>query len=214
MVFESCVDFCFAGRKALWDDGGGRILLGDNTDGGAVMMWFGGISARPQCVYIHIQLIIRIFNSALGKMRLTPHVSEGNTNILTVLYKHSHVYNINIMTSEFNLWPAASPRTIRYNLFVLRDCECFSDIWQTLLGQNIYRSQGICLHRTTKTKYPGLCYKWYSNPRSQSFLNINNLHIQSICKKNNLQSSLLHVSAVDRLLQGETSKTLNLTYSI
>jgi len=44
-----------------------------------------------------------VLNSALGKMRLTPDFSGSNTNIFTVLYKHSDVCNMNIMTSEFDL---------------------------------------------------------------------------------------------------------------
>ena len=54
-------------------------------------------------VYIHIYLIMCILNSALGKMRLTPDVSESDTVIFTVLFEHPHVCDVNIMTSEFNL---------------------------------------------------------------------------------------------------------------
>jgi hypothetical protein len=39
-------------------------------------------------VYMHIQSIICIFNSALGKMRLTPDVSEGNTSLLFCISIH------------------------------------------------------------------------------------------------------------------------------
>jgi hypothetical protein len=31
-------EFCFTGMRAQWDEGGGKILLGDNTGGGAVML--------------------------------------------------------------------------------------------------------------------------------------------------------------------------------
>jgi len=36
----------FAGMKAQRDEGGGRIMLGDNTRGGVVMLW----PIRFQCV--------------------------------------------------------------------------------------------------------------------------------------------------------------------
>ena len=31
-------EFFFAGMRAQWDEGGGKLLLGHNTDGGAVML--------------------------------------------------------------------------------------------------------------------------------------------------------------------------------
>ena len=52
-VFETRVEFCFADMKARWDEGGGRILLGDSTGGGAAKLWFGGISASLQWIYTY-----------------------------------------------------------------------------------------------------------------------------------------------------------------
>jgi hypothetical protein len=37
-VFERRTKFVIAVNKAQWDEGGGRILLGDDAGGGAVMM--------------------------------------------------------------------------------------------------------------------------------------------------------------------------------
>jgi hypothetical protein len=38
ITFMNWAEFSRAGRKAQWDEGGGRILLGDNIDGGEVML--------------------------------------------------------------------------------------------------------------------------------------------------------------------------------
>jgi hypothetical protein len=35
-IFETRTEPFLSGKKAQWDESGGRILLGDNTDGGAV----------------------------------------------------------------------------------------------------------------------------------------------------------------------------------
>jgi hypothetical protein len=43
--------------KAQWDEGGGRVLLGDNTGGGTFMLW----PIRYQCVGVWI-------SSGLGSM--------------------------------------------------------------------------------------------------------------------------------------------------
>jgi hypothetical protein len=37
-MFKMCAKFLLAGIKAQLDDDGGRILLGDNTGGGAVVL--------------------------------------------------------------------------------------------------------------------------------------------------------------------------------
>jgi hypothetical protein len=37
-IFKKRVEFFRAVVKAQWDEGGGRLLLGDNTGGGAVML--------------------------------------------------------------------------------------------------------------------------------------------------------------------------------
>jgi hypothetical protein len=37
-IFETRTEFFPAGMKSKWDEGGGRVLLGDNTGGRAVML--------------------------------------------------------------------------------------------------------------------------------------------------------------------------------
>ena len=64
--------------KAQWDEGGGRILLGDNTGGGAVMLrpiTFQSVGVLFQldwliCTYIY--LTICIFNSDFRVTRGMP----------------------------------------------------------------------------------------------------------------------------------------------
>jgi hypothetical protein len=60
-IFETRAEFFVQGMKAPWDESGGRILLGDNTDCGAVLMRpirfhcrAVCISVGPLCIYIHI----------------------------------------------------------------------------------------------------------------------------------------------------------------
>ena len=36
--FERRVELLSAGMKALWCEGGGKVLLGDNTEGGAALL--------------------------------------------------------------------------------------------------------------------------------------------------------------------------------
>jgi len=65
------------GTKVQWDAGGGRIMLGDNTGGGAVMPR----SIRFHCVglwistgiplHMHVQLTVCILNSTWHRPSVT-----------------------------------------------------------------------------------------------------------------------------------------------
>jgi hypothetical protein len=46
IIFQKCVRNFRRGSESARDEGGGRILLGDNTGGGAVVLW----SVKFQCV--------------------------------------------------------------------------------------------------------------------------------------------------------------------
>ena len=62
------------------DEGGGRILLGDNTGGGAVMLQCDGawISAVLPYTYIRTQLTVGLLNTDLSKMRHSPYLPKRN----------------------------------------------------------------------------------------------------------------------------------------
>ena len=49
-IFVGHIPFFFVGMKALWDEGGWRILLGDTTGGEVVKLW----PTRFLCVGIWI----------------------------------------------------------------------------------------------------------------------------------------------------------------
>ena len=50
IIFEMCVELFIARLKTQWEEGGGRLLLGNNTGGGAVMFW----PIRFQCAGVWI----------------------------------------------------------------------------------------------------------------------------------------------------------------
>jgi hypothetical protein len=43
-------EFFLAGMKQKWDEGGGRVLLGDNTRGGEIMLWLIRFQCDPVCI--------------------------------------------------------------------------------------------------------------------------------------------------------------------
>jgi hypothetical protein len=88
-IFETSAEFFVAGVKAQWDEGGGGILLGDNTSGGVVMLrpirlqWVGSLDLSWTalcvcvCVYIYIfffSIFMIIFD--ILKIRIVPGRTE------------------------------------------------------------------------------------------------------------------------------------------
>jgi len=49
-ISETDAEFFLAGMRQKWDEGGGRVLLGDNTRGGEVMMWPIRFQCDPVCI--------------------------------------------------------------------------------------------------------------------------------------------------------------------
>ena len=84
-------EFLLARMKAQWDEGCGRILLGDNTVVGAVMLrgiWFhsfGSLDCKRAALYIRVcmlQLTVCIPSSNWRKIRLAPDLSERKSGIV------------------------------------------------------------------------------------------------------------------------------------
>ena len=79
-------EFFLAGMKAQRDKGGGRILLGDNTGGGAVILrtvrfQFGAvwIPAGLPCIYTYSwSHICHLFSSHFRKIRLELDLAQRN----------------------------------------------------------------------------------------------------------------------------------------
>jgi hypothetical protein len=97
IFFKKCAECFLAGMKAQWDEDGGRILLGDNTGGRAVMLrpiefqYAGvGISTGFSCVHMYLALCIIISNKR--KIRLAPILPDLNYCVsqgsLVVPYEH------------------------------------------------------------------------------------------------------------------------------
>ena len=78
-IFWKGAEFFHAGMKAHWDEGGGRILMGDNTGGEAVTMWpvtfqcgWGWISTDCLlCTYKvhHIYAVLRLAPDSNNRYR-------------------------------------------------------------------------------------------------------------------------------------------------
>jgi len=74
--------------KAQWHEGDGRVLLGDNTGGGAVMLLRNRfrcagvrISAGLLCMYI----VICMRHSGLRRIRRAPNLPERNYCVIRVV---------------------------------------------------------------------------------------------------------------------------------
>jgi hypothetical protein len=78
MTFEKRAEFFLAGMKAHWDEGGRRILLGDNTGSGAVMLR----PVRFQCVGVCISTRLSLYTFTVDHMytqfRLSPDLPESD----------------------------------------------------------------------------------------------------------------------------------------
>ena len=77
-IFETRAKFLMPGIKAQRECGGGRIMLGDNTDSRAVMLWpvkfhcvWVSISTGFPCIVYHMQT----------QFRLAPKLPERNYSL-------------------------------------------------------------------------------------------------------------------------------------